>query len=64
MGAVGRLAKLLGPRGLLPNKKLGTVTFDVGPIVADLKKGRAFFKNDKYGNRLHISRLVRFHSLG
>lgn len=54
MGAVGRLAKILGPRGLLPNKKLGTVTFDVGPIVSDLKKGRAFFKNDKYGN-VHFS---------
>lgn len=49
MGMVGKLAKLLGPRGLLPNKKLGTVTFDVGPIVAELKKGRAFFKNDKQG---------------
>lgn len=49
MGKVGVLAKLLGPRGLLPNKKLGTVTFDVESIVADLKKGRAFFKNDKHG---------------
>lgn len=49
MGAVGKLAKLLGPKGLLPNKKLGTVTFDVGSIVKDLKKGRTFFKNDKQG---------------
>ena len=49
MGAVGKLAKVLGPRGLLPNKKVGTVTFDVGPVVADLKKGRQFFKNDKSG---------------
>ena len=49
MGAVGKLAKLLGPRGLLPNKKLGTVTFDVSYIVDDLKKGRVFFKNDKSG---------------
>jgi large subunit ribosomal protein L1 len=49
MGLVGKLAKLLGPRGLLPNKKVGTVTFDVGPVVVDLKKGRAFFKNDKSG---------------
>lgn len=49
MGLVGKLAKLLGPRGLLPNKKLGTVTFDVADVVADLKKGRAFFKNDKNG---------------
>ncbi len=49
MGAVGRLAQLLGPRGLLPNKKLGTVTFEVAPIIEDLKKGRMFFKNDKSG---------------
>ena len=49
MGSVGKLAKILGPKGLLPNKKLGTVTFDVGSIVAELKKGRAFFKNDKQG---------------
>ena len=49
MSSVGKLAKILGPKGLLPNKKLGTVTFDVGPIVADLKKGRSFFKNDKTG---------------
>jgi large subunit ribosomal protein L1 len=49
MGAVGQLAKVLGPRGLLPNKKVGTVTFDVAAVVADLKKGRVFFKNDKNG---------------
>jgi large subunit ribosomal protein L1 len=49
MGAVGVLAKVLGPRGLLPNKKVGTVTFDVAEIVTDLKKGRAFFRNDKQG---------------
>ncbi len=49
MGAVGRLAKILGPKGLLPNKKVGTVTFDVADVVADLKKGKAFFKNDKQG---------------
>jgi len=49
MGLVGKLAKILGPRGLLPNKKVGTVTFDVGSTVADLKRGRLFFKNDKSG---------------
>jgi large subunit ribosomal protein L1 len=49
MGAVGVLARVLGPRGLLPNKKVGTVTFDVEAIVTDLKKGRAFFRNDKQG---------------
>ena len=49
MGMVGKVAKILGPRGLVPNKKTGTVTFDVAGIVADLKKGRHFFKNDKSG---------------
>lgn len=49
MGLVGKVAKILGPRGLLPNKKVGTVTFDVKLIVSDLKKGRLFFKNDKSG---------------
>lgn len=49
MGLVGKAAKILGPRGLLPNKKTGTVTFDVETIVNDLKKGRLFFKNDKNG---------------
>jgi len=49
MGLVGKLAKILGPRGLLPNKKVGTVTFDVGATVSDLKRGRLFFKNDKSG---------------
>lgn len=54
MGTVGKLAKILGPRGLLPNKKLGTVTFDVSAVITDLKKGRLFFKNDKQG-LLHFS---------
>jgi large subunit ribosomal protein L1 len=49
MGLVGKAAKILGPRGLLPNKKSGTVTFDVTTVVSDLKKGRLFFKNDKNG---------------
>jgi large subunit ribosomal protein L1 len=49
MGMVGTLAKFLGPRGLLPNKKLGTVTFDVDHVVRELKKGQVFFKNDKNG---------------
>lgn len=49
MGMVGKIAKILGPKGLLPNKKLGTVTFDVADVITDLKKGRQFFKNDKSG---------------
>lgn len=47
MGLVGKVAKILGPRGLVPSKKNGTVTFDVAKVVSDLKKGRLFFKNDK-----------------
>jgi len=54
MGMVGKVAKILGPRGLLPNKKLGTVTFDVGAVVKDLKRGQLFFKNDK-GGSVHLS---------
>lgn len=54
MGMVGKVAKILGPRGLLPNKRVGTVTFDVGSIVSDLKKGRVSFRNDK-GGILHAS---------
>ncbi|MCL5436716.1 MAG: 50S ribosomal protein L1 [Candidatus Dependentiae bacterium] len=49
MGLVGKVAKTLGPLGLLPNKKLGTVTFDVASVVSELKKGLVFFKNDKQG---------------
>lgn len=49
MGVVGKVAKFLGPRGLLPNKKVGTVTFDIAGIVSDLKKGRVSFRNDKGG---------------
>jgi large subunit ribosomal protein L1 len=49
MGKVGKVAKILGPRGLLPNKKVGTVTFDIGQIVEELKKGRVVYRNDKGG---------------
>lgn len=49
MGLVGRVAKILGPRGLVPNKKNGTVTFDIAAVVSDLKRGRLFFRNDKNG---------------
>ena len=49
MGLVGKVAKILGPRGKLPNNKLGTVTFDIADIISELKKGRLFFKNDKSG---------------
>lgn len=54
MPRLGALAKILGPKGLLPNKKLGTVTEDVASVVKELKKGKSFFKNDKYG-LIHFS---------
>jgi len=49
MGAVGRLGKVLGPRGLMPNPKSGTVTFDVAKAVKDAKGGRIEFRVDKTG---------------
>jgi len=49
MGVVGRLGKILGPRGLMPNAKLGTVTFDVGNAVRELKAGKIDFRVEKSG---------------
>ena len=49
MGLVGRIGKILGPRGLMPNPKLGTVTFDVGKAVSELKAGKIEFRVDKAG---------------
>ena len=49
MGKVGRLGKILGPRGLMPNPKLGTVTNDVAKIVAELKAGRVEYRADRFG---------------
>ena len=53
MGQVGRLGKVLGPRGLMPNPKLGTVTFDVARAVREAKAGKVEFRVDKAGN-IHV----------
>ncbi len=50
MAIVGRIGKILGPRGLMPNPKVGTVTFDVGPVVQSIKAGQVEFRVDKVGN--------------
>ena len=49
MASVGKLGKILGPRGLMPNPKVGTVTFEVGRIVKELKEGKIEFKAEKNG---------------
>jgi len=53
MPALGKIGKILGPKGLMPNPKTGTVTMDTKTAVEDVKKGRVEYRTDSYGN-VHV----------
>jgi len=54
MGQLGRLGRVLGPKGLMPNPKSGTVTFDIGKAVKEIKAGKVEYRLDKT-NIIHVS---------
>ncbi|MFL6052762.1 MAG: hypothetical protein ACJ72W_07595, partial [Actinoallomurus sp.] len=60
MGKVGRLGRVLGPRGLMPNPKTGTVTPDVAKAVTEIKGGKIEFRVDRHGNLLFIAGKTSF----
>lgn len=62
MPVVGRLGKILGPRGLMPSPKTGTVTKDVGKVIQELKRGMVEFRSDRYGVVHSIFGKVSFES--
>ena len=62
MGLVGPIGRILGPRGLMPNPKVGTVTMDIARAVKEMKAGRVEYRNDRYGNvHFPIGRALGLH---